>query len=154
MFMQKFKSQVEMTLNVKFKKLHEDAVLPKYAKAGDAGMDCVSVTEAKDKGDYLAYDLGIAVEIPEGFVGLLFPRSSNSKKDLLLANSVGVVDSGYRGPIQARFKKVLDHPVKVYKKGDKVCQLIVMPYPQITAEWADELSDTERGDGAFGHTGE
>lgn len=169
----------ENVLNIKFKKLHDDAVLPKYAKHGDAGMDCTTVSGPIDKGDYIAYDLGFAMEIPEGYVGLMFPRSSNSKKDLLLANSVGVIDSGYRGPLQARFVKVVDNDDiadaiddlkdyvdddehltstssfdgDIYSKGDRVCQLIVLPYPQISTEWAEELSDTERGEGGFGHSG-
>ena len=175
----------QKSVPVRFKKLHEDAVLPTYAKPGDAGMDCVAVSDPKDKGDYIAYDLGFAVEIPHGYVGLLFPRSSNSKKDLLLCNSVGVIDSGYRGPVQARFSKIVDvedingaiddvseaiidmvreednkvnyrdiiFDGDIYHKGDKVCQLMILPYPEIKTEWADELSDTERGEGGFGHTG-
>lgn len=143
-------------MNVKFKKLHEDAVLPQYAKSGDAGMDCYSVGDPIVKTKYVAYNLGFAVEIPEGYVGLLFPRSSVSKKDLVLANSVGVIDSGYRGEVQARFKSTVlqegSQGYDIYSKNQAVCQLMILPYPTIEAEWADELSDTERGEGGFGST--
>ena len=144
---------IEQQIVIRFKALHDDAVLPRYAKPGDAGMDCVTVSDPIHKGDYIAYDLGFAMEIPRGYVGLMFPRSSNSKKDLLLANSVGVIDSGYRGELQARFKKTHDDAYKYYAKGDAVCQLIVVPYPTIRPQWADELTDTERGEDGFGSSG-
>ena len=149
---------VEKGLNVNFKKLHEDAVLPKYAKYGDAGMDCYAVDDGKITDMYISFNLGFSVEIPYGYVGLLFPRSSVSKKDLILANSVGVIDSGYRGEVQARFKQTVPklnrdrYDIQGYKKGDAVCQLMILPYPKIHPVWADELSETDRGDGGFGHT--
>ena len=145
-------------LHVKFKKLHDNAVLPKYAKDGDAGMDCYTVSGPIIKPTYIAYDLGFAVEIPYGYVGLLFPRSSISKQELILANSVGVIDAGYRGPVQARFKSTSDKDLGIdkdliYDEGDAVCQLMILPYPTVQPAWADELSDTERGEGGFGSTG-
>ena len=79
-------------LKVHVKKLHPDAVIPQYAKDGDAGMDLVAVSSQYTQ-DYISYKTGLAFEIPQGYVGLLFPRSSNSKKNLLLTNSVGVIDS-------------------------------------------------------------
>ena len=148
-------------IEVNFKKLHEDAVLPAYAKPGDAGMDCYAVSDPIIAESYVAYNLGFAVEIPKGYVGLLFPRSSVSKKDLVMANSVGVIDSGYRGEVQARFKPTYWSPVTQsihatmdgsYKNGDAVCQLVILPHPQVKAKWADELSETVRGEGGFGHT--
>ena len=91
-------------MDVKVKLLHKDAQLPKYAGQGDAGLDltCVSVNEEES---FIEYDTGVSIEIPEGYVGLLFPRSSVSKKDIMLCNSVGVIDSSYRGSIKVRYKR-------------------------------------------------
>lgn len=139
------------TLKIKFKKLDPTATTPKYAKFGDAGMDLVA-TSIKSTEDFFQYGTGIAVEIPTGYVGLLFPRSSNSKKDLLMCNSVGVIDSGYRGEILARFKPTHDDP-HLYEIGDAVVQLMIIPFPEVQFEEAEELSDSERGSGNFGHTG-
>ena len=82
-------------MNVKIKRVHADAIVPTYAKPGDAGMDltCVKIIYNAEDG-CITYDTGIQMEIPEGHVGLLFPRSSISKKDLILTNHVGVIDSG------------------------------------------------------------
>lgn len=143
------------TLNVKIKKLHENAVIPTYSKNGDAGMDLTAVDVVYND-DYIAYKTGLSFEIPKGYVGLIFPRSSNSKKDLLLTNSVGVIDSGYRGEIELRFKPILNRKIEnisTYKIGDRVGQIMILPYPQISFKEVDELSDTERGDGGFGSTG-
>lgn len=157
---------------VKFKKLHPDAQLPTRAKPGDAGMDIVAVDDGVMDSDLkqIVYRTGLAVEIPEGYVGLLFPRSSIYKTSLTLSNSVGVIDSGYRGEIKAIFNAdntdvVLTLAGKIeeadrfkkrgilYNKSDRIVQLIVLPIPQITTEWVEELSTTERGEGGFGSTG-
>lgn len=137
-------------MQVKFKKLHDNAVLPTYAKSGDAGADCVA-TAVESTDLYLEYKLGFSMEVPDGYVGLLFPRSSISKKDLMLANSIGVIDAGYRGEVAVRFKYGVGGDNQ-YGVGERVCQLIVIPYPKIEHIWADELSDTERGAGGFGST--
>ena len=148
-----FQNYVALELDVKFKKLHEDAVLPYYATDGSAGLDCHTVTDPIIEARYVCYKLGIAMEIPKNYVGLLFPRSSVSKKDLMLANAVGVVDFDFRGEVQARFKQINPElKSNQYKKGDAVCQLIILPYPKIKPQWADELSDTVRGEGGFGST--
>jgi dUTP pyrophosphatase len=91
---------------LKFKKLNDTAVIPSYAKPGDAGMDLVATSIISNTTFDVTYGTGIAMEIPKGFVGLVFPRSSIRKTDLALTNSVGVIDSGYRGEIQATFKKI------------------------------------------------
>jgi len=145
-------------MKVKFKKLHPDAILPSYSKTGDAGMDLTAINHGDivlcDHTAYLNYRTGLAVEIPEGYVGLIFPRSSVSNLPVWLANSVGVIDSGYRGEIQFRFKLDSDAPFNSgYKAGDRIGQLIILPYPTIEPEWSDELSDTARGEGGFGSTG-
>jgi dUTP pyrophosphatase len=144
-------------MKVKIKKLHADAVVPSYAKPGDAGMD-LTATGIIFTPSYIAYKTGLAFEIPEGYVGLLFPRSSNSKKQLLLTNSVGVLDSGYRGEVEFRFKIVgngvtPEGDLDTYNVGDKIGQLVIIPYPQIELEEVEELSSTERGEGSYGSTG-
>jgi len=139
-------------MRVRFKKLSEKAVTPKYAKPGDAGMDMVATSLVKSEVFY-EYGTDIAVEIPEGYVGLVFPRSSISKTKQILANHVGVVDSGYRGEIKFRFKKLDWDNGEVYDVGDKIGQLLVIPYPTIELEEVSELSETHRGNGAFGSSG-
>lgn len=137
---------------VKIKKLDKNAVIPCYAKQGDAGMDLTATSMEFDEYGNVVYGTGIAVEIPEGYVGLVFPRSSNAKKDLLLSNSVGVIDSGYRGEIMAKFK-IVDMAEDIYEIGERICQLIIIPYPTIEFEESDNLSKTERGVGSYGSTG-
>jgi dUTP pyrophosphatase len=141
-------------MQVKIKKLHVDAVIPVYSKPGDAGMDLTAVSATQDQYGNVVYGTGLAVEIPEGYVGLIFPRSSNSKTDLYLTNHVGVVDSGYRGEIMFKFRPVNGLlNAKVFQVGDRVGQLIILPYPSIEFDETNELSDSARGDGGFGSTG-
>ena len=147
-------------MKVRIKKLHKDAVIPAYAKEGDAGLDFTAVDISKDNVGNIIYHTGLAIEIPEGYVGLLFPRSSVSKKQQFLTNGVGVLDSGYRGEIMAKFKPVMGSYETIlelfesneYEIGDRVVQLLIIPYPQIELEEVEELSDTERGYGGFGST--
>ena len=144
-------------MKIRIKKLNEHAVIPKYATPGDAGMDLTAVSKRIDEHDNVVYGTGLAFEIPEGHVGLLFPRSSNSKKDLLLSNSVGILDSGYRGEVIFKFKpsdcNIEIDELDTYQVGDRIGQIIILPYPQIEFELIDELSDTQRGSGGFGSTG-
>ncbi len=138
-------------LKIKIKKLHKDSVIPSYSKPGDAGLDLTAISESWNEDDSMVtYDTGLAVEIPEGHVGLLFPRSSVSKTRLNLANSVGVIDSGYRGSIMLKFRFL--ESGGVYNVGDRVGQLLILPYPAIEFEEVEELSSTERGEGGFGST--
>jgi dUTP pyrophosphatase len=140
---------------VKFKKLHPDAVLPKHAKYGDAGMDltAVHVEHDNERIGLFTYYTGIAVEIPAGYVGLLFPRSSVYKTHAMLTNCVGVIDSGYRGELMFKYKYDRYDSNTMYKPGDRVGQLVIMPYMCVSSEWAEELTVTERGENGFGHTG-
>jgi dUTP pyrophosphatase len=143
---------------LKFKKLNDTAVIPSYAKPGDAGMDLVATSIISNTTFDVTYGTGIAMEIPKGFVGLVFPRSSIRKTDLALTNSVGVIDSGYRGEIQATFKKIYGkNDVRIdeadYKAGDRIAQIMIIPHPTIEFVEVDELSNTERGEGGFGSTG-
>ena len=153
-------------MKVRIKKLSELAVVPSYAKDGDAGMDLIATSIISDTPTQITYGLGVALEIPKGFVGLVFPRSSIRKTGLQLSNSVGVIDSGYRGELQATFNKLFGgeamydemkvkeiQPNDFYKVGDRVAQIMIIPHPDIQFEEADELSDTERGEGGFGSTG-
>ena len=142
-------------MKVRIKKLSENAVIPTYAKSGDAGMDLVATSIISETDTQITYGIGLALEIPKGFVGLIFPRSSVRKTRLMLSNCVGVVDSGYRGELQATFNKVNQNSIAEndYKVGDRIAQIMIIPHPPIEFEEADELSDTERGDGGFGSTG-
>jgi len=141
-------------MRVKVKRLHESAVIPSYAKHGDAAMDLYATNVDYDKYGNLVCYTGLAMEIPEGHVGLLFPRSSISKTPLTLRNSVGVIDSGYRGEVILKFNRDhVDDTKDVYCVGDRVGQIMIMPYPQVEFEEAEELSNTERGHGGFGSTG-
>ena len=137
-------------MKVKIKKLHPDAVIPKYAKEGDAGMDLTAVEVVADGGT-LTYKTGLAVEIPRWHVGLLFPRSSVYKTGQTLTNCVGVIDSGYRGEIMMKF--TLSPYQREYDIGDRVGQLVIMPYPKVEFEEVDKLTPTERGSGGYGSTG-
>ncbi len=171
-------------LKVNIKRLSDNAVIPTYAHATDAGMDLVATSKTIDEYGNVVYGTGIALEIPDGYVGLVFPRSSNSKKHLLLTNSVGIIDSGYRGEIMFKYRssaitvcyrKFKDRLAQLllgsrrsqkrrgvhtetwhlseYEVGDRVGQLIILPYPKVEFEEADELSASDRGTGGYGSTG-
>jgi dUTP pyrophosphatase len=140
-------------VEVKTKKLHPNAVIPTYSKLGDAGMDLTITSEIENTIFKVSYGFGIAMEIPKGYVGLIFPRSSVRKYDLILSNCVGVIDSGYRGEIQATFKKTNGVNSVKYEVGERGAQIIILPYPQVKIIETDILSETERGEGGFGSTG-
>jgi dUTP pyrophosphatase len=138
---------------VKVKKLVPEAVIPSYSKVGDAGMDLTITKEIENTSFSVSYGFGIALEIPQGYVGLVFPRSSVRNQDLILSNCVGVIDSGYRGELQATFKKTQGLDSIKYKVGERGAQIIILPYPTIYMTEVPELSNTERGSGGFGSTG-
>ena len=145
-------------LQVNIKKLSDNAVIPTYAKDGDAGMDLTATSKSYDDHGNVCYGTSLAFEMPKGFVGLLFPRSSNTKKDLILGNSVGVLDSGYRGEVVFKFRELLpserdiEFGAREYEVGDRIGQIIIMPHPQIMFNVVDELSSSDRGIGGFGST--
>jgi dUTP pyrophosphatase len=173
----------QKTMKVNIKKLHPDAVIPSYAHETDCGMDLTAVSKTFDEYGNVVYGFGLAFEIPEGYAGFIFPRSSNHKSELLLTNSVGVVDSGYRGEVTAKFttrysstqpfrfidrlKYIFTNKCKNviisrtnhfnnsanYNIGDRVAQMVILPYPKVKFVEIDELSDTERGTGGYGSTG-
>lgn len=140
-------------MKVKIKKLYSDAILPTKAHSTDAGYDLYAHSKSYDDYGNVVYGSGVAMEIPNGFVGLVFPRSSNAKKDLLLSNSVGVIDSGYRGEITFKFKRLHFVESEEYFVDERIGQIIIMPYPEIEFIEAEELSQTERGEGGYGSSG-
>lgn len=162
-------SNIESVIRLKIKKLHPDAVIPKYSKFGDAGLDFTAIDNGTDvwpKDEphkayfYREYSTGIAVEIPYGYVGLCFPRSSQSTTGLMLANAVGCVDAGFRGEVKGRFKidstlSVLSGAkgVKAYVKGDRIFQMVILKLPDVDVQEVQELSPSERGTSGWGSSG-
>ena len=175
-------------MKVKIKRIHKDAVIPKYAMPCDAGMDITAVSKEFDyESGCVIFGAGISVEIPEGYVGLLFPRSSIYKRCMEMTNCVGVIDAGYRGEIKVImrsanrlvrpkrfwnriraifckmvFKHINDDTNSVivdnintndYNVGDRVAQLIIMPFPTVEFDEVESLSDSVRGQNGHGSTG-
>lgn len=141
-------------MKVKIKKTHPSGRIPTYATDGSGAFDFYS---AEDRIVFPQFPnairLGVAMEIPVGHVMLLFPRSSIGKKTWLrMSNSVGVIDSDYRGTIHAIYDNIgCDR--QVIKKGQRIAQGIIVPIPKVEFEEVEELSTTERGEGGFGSTG-
>lgn len=141
-------------MKVLFKKLVPEATKPKFGKPGDAGADLVATSIDMSRYGQVVYGTGLAVEIPEGMVGLVFPRSSVRNYDISMSNSVGVIDSGYRGEIMATFNmKNPSESQEIYQVGDRIAQLVIVPVPLITYAETQELSETARGEGGHGSTG-
>ena len=125
--------------------------MPQKAHAQDAGFDLRACKVERIGFDKIVCHTGLAFEIPDGYVGLLFPRSSIARTAMMLKNSVGVLDSCYRGEVTFKFRQ-LDNG-DTYNAGDKIGQIIIMPYPEIVFVESDNLSETERGSGGYGSTG-
>lgn len=169
-------------MEVKIKKLHPNAVIPAYSTEDAAGMDLTAVSVEFDKYGNKVYHTGLAFEIPKGYAGFIFPRSSNAKTGLWLTNSVGIIDADYRGEVTMKYKSSIRVPrtLKVllkliflkkalsakdsvsvtniwdnndYEAGDRIGQMVIMPFPQIHFKEVDELSQTNRGAGGYGSTG-
>lgn len=134
--------------------MDEDAgYVPAYAHEGDAGLDLRAVEAVTiPSGKSAMVRTGLHVEIPAGCVGMEFPRSGLGSKGITLRNAVGVIDSGYRGEVLAALWNTTEKPFEVHK-GDRVCQMVVMPYCPCTIEEAEELSESERGTDGYGSTG-
>jgi dUTP pyrophosphatase len=140
-------------MKVRFKRLCAEAVVPTKAHETDAGFDLTAVTVSEDrKRNIVTYGTGIAVEIPDGYVGLIFPRSSVYRHQLSLSNCVGVIDSGYRGEIKLMFRICQPH-ISRYSLGDRIGQLVLLQLPGVELEEADDLSGSDRGEGGFGSSG-
>jgi len=143
---------------IKIKKLHEKAVLPAKATDGAAGYDLTACSEEKVKllrdVPYVKYGTGLAIQIPKGYVGLLFPRSSiATTKTLTLGNSVGVLDSDYTGEISFVFKDLGRGAGIKYTVGDRIGQLVVVPILDVTFSEVESLEETKRAAGGYGSTG-
>ncbi len=145
-----------MHIPVRIKKLREDAVIPAYGTAFAAGADlyaCLDEPLTIAPGETKMVHIGVAMELPEGYVGLIYARSGlATKRGLAPANKVGVIDSDYRGELMVSLHNHSTAPQTV-EPGERVAQLVVAPYITADFEEADELSDTVRGAGGFGSTG-
>lgn len=146
------------TMIVKFKKLDSEVEIPSMPTKGNVGID-LKIAYLIHTPNYIECGFGLSVEIPEGYFGMLVPRSSITQYNLMLKNSVGIIDSSYRGELKARFTITGDkqelhyNGAQLYNVGDKAIQLIILPYIQFEIEEAFDLSESERGEGAFGSTG-
>lgn len=139
-------------MEVKFKKLKDDAKIPFKKYDNDAGFDLTAIWKNDfDTNKYIEYGTGLAFDIPKGYVGLLFPRSSITNTDLILKNSVGVVDSGYLGEIKFRFYNLEGD--FTYEVGDRVGQIVFVKIPDVQMIESNELSDTNRGTAGYGSSG-
>lgn len=145
-------------MTIKFKRLSDKAVAPVKAHNTDAGFDLTVAgitTELNESGQViLVYHTGIAVEIPEGYFGMIVPRSSICKKPLQLVNSPGTVDAGYSGEVVVKFRTTTDVVPSVYQQGERMCQLIILPVLDVEFEETDEIKEGDRGEGGFGSTDE
>lgn len=141
-------------MKFKYKLLNSAASHPEQANDGDAGFDLKAISITYPEGStglYVEACTGISLEIPKGYVGLLFPRSSISKTKHFLRNSVGVIDSGYRGEVKLRFS--IDETNTAYRVGDKVGQIVFIKLPKVELIESNELSDSQRNQGGFGSSG-
>jgi len=156
-------------MEIKYKKLIPEAKSPLRIYDVDAGFDLYSISK-EETPDYIEYNTGLAFEIPVGYAGFLFPRSSVTKYDLMLKNSIGLIDASYRGEIKCRFTKIIGDEIedmivlkdrisidfsnaKIFEVGERVAQIVFIKIPEVTLVEAPELSETERGEGGYGHTG-
>lgn len=144
-------------MEIKFKKFDEKAIAPARQHSTDAGFDltCIGVSTVRNECGQilLVYHTGIAVEIPEGYVGLIFPRSSIYKKSLEQTNAVAVIDSGYRGEVIVVMRNTTDVVPAIYKEGDRFAQLVIVKLPEVEGfVEAEELSASDRGINGFGST--
>ena len=138
--------------------IKSEGKLPTRATKGDAGLDLYStrITQETDNSGkiVLVYHTDIAVEIPEGYVGLLFHKSSVAKRSIMLCNCTGILDSCYRGEIIAKMKVTTDAVPTIYAIGESFAQLVIVPYLVAEPILVDELSETERGEQSFGQADE
>ena len=140
-------------LRVKVQRVLPNAVLPVYAHGSDACFD-LTAAAVETTTDFVYIDTGLAFAIPDGYVGLVFARSSVTKTALTLANSVGVIDASYRGTVQLRFRFANQSHFPIYNVGDRCGQMLIIPRPVVEFDVVDVLDTTARGDGGFGSTGQ
>ena len=143
-------------MKVRIKKLTDKAIIPTYGSVGSAGGDLYAVVDGEitvAPQTTVLIGTGLSVEIPDGYVGLVYARSGlATKSGLAPANKVGVIDSDYRGEIKVA---LYNHSTeqRVVKTGDRIAQMVIAPYLKVEYEEVENLSDTVRGDGGFGSTG-
>ena len=143
-------------MNIKVKKLKPGATVPMMGSKFAAGADLYSAEDADvviEPSETKFIGTGLAMEIPEGYVGLVYARSGLAcKRGLAPANKVGVVDSDYRGEIKVALHNH-GKEAQTVEKGERIAQMVIAPYLSVHYEEADALSETERGEGGFGSTG-
>jgi len=142
-------------VDLPFKRLREEAVLPSFARDGDAGLDLVSAVDVEvGPGERAMVPTGVAVAIPPGHAGLVVPRSGlASRRGLTLANAPGLIDAGYRGEVTCAVVNLDRTEAVAIKRGDRIAQLVIVVLPAVAPRWAQELPASERGEGGFGSTG-
>lgn len=156
-------------MEIKIKRLSEKAIVPTKAFQTDAGFDMTAISMEYDVYGNVVYGFGWAFDIPEGYVGLLFPRSSCSHYDMSMPNSIGVIDAGYHGEVKAKYRPTSTMPVRgsqtdcvevynsnksdIFKVGDKVAQMVIVELPKVNFTEVEELPQSARGEGGWGHTG-
>lgn len=139
--------------DLKYKKLYEDVISPERAYISDMCFDLFAYSEPIQSETFVQYNTGLVFDIPHGYDMLLFPRSSISKYDLVLCNSVGVIDQGYKGEVLVRFKQI-NKSGKIYQKGDRIVQATLIPKVLYSLTEVEEIStSSERGTGGFGSSG-
>lgn len=145
-----------MSVNINLKKLNPKAIVPTYGTDFAAGADlyaCIDSAVTVNPNETVFIGTGVAMEIPEGYAGLIYARSGLAcKKDLAPANKVGVVDPDYRGEFKVALHNHGTEP-KVIEPGERIAQLVITPFLKASFHEVDELSDTVRGEGGFGSTG-
>lgn len=143
-------------MTIKYKKLSETAVAPVKAHDTDAGWDLVAsriTSEINECGQFLlVYHTDLAIEIPDGYFGALVQRSSVARKSISMCNAIGIIHSCDRGEVTAKFRSTTDVVPAMYNLGEKFAQLLILPVPDVQFEEADQLSETDRGEGGYGST--
>jgi len=142
-------------MELPFRRLRPEASLPARAHPGDAGLDLTSTVEVEvGPGERAMIPTGVSVAIPEGFAGLVLPRSGlASRQGLTLANAPGLIDSGYRGEVTCAMVNLDRSDSVTIRVGDRIAQLVIVAVPDVGPMWVEELPASRRGEGGFGSTG-
>lgn len=147
---------MEQNMVLKLMRVRESAIIPKQATAGSAGYDlcaCIDAPQTIEPGERCVFPSGLAAEIPAGTAGFVFTRSGlGIKKGIHVTNGVGVIDSDYRGEIRIGLHNLSAEPYTV-QPGERIAQMIIMPYFAPVIEEVTSLTETDRGAGGFGSTG-
>jgi dUTP pyrophosphatase len=142
-------------MDLPFQRLRPEGALPLAAHPGDAGLDLRAADGITVKpGERAMVPTGVAVAIPDGYAGLVLPRSGlASKRGLTLANAPGLIDAGYRGEVICAVVNLDPHEAVEIAPGDRIAQLVIVAVPEVSPAFVDELPDSRRGTGGFGSTG-